>query len=399
MSMPRKIIRADRKSNVPLCAAVQEGDLAEVRRLIEEEKVDVNQRDSSGKTALFFAAVDDPKLLDILLANGAEVNIIDDEPGHTPFVTAVRAERIASVKTLLAHGADPNMIVGPTRTCALMCVLSQDQPNVALLDLLLGKRTFVEQLLNIKPCPPPTMEILNAAINFARQQDEFIHGFRPIIKKLEAYRNKHYVQDEAQEFGYRPRPPSMLATIASAVINVITYPFRMLAQGINAMFGGPAAMPTLRSVMPKTQAEPKVPVAEQMNELRGMLTRHFDMVCAVLLTEAANASDKPLLQKRHLVEEAVIYSDMRDRIKAENDPNVFCQMVEKYLSHFDLVLMAQKATPSFVGDFTKEIPETPEDNPAVANRRKSVVFTKLSPEIEKEVLELGSKFEMLKRSI
>lgn len=91
------------------------GDLATVRRLVEEG-VDVNVADNWGRTALSLAASrGDLAMVDLLIASGAWVDLgeHDDYSTHmTPLIEAARAGSLAVVGRLLAAGANPTLHAG-----------------------------------------------------------------------------------------------------------------------------------------------------------------------------------------------------------------------------------------------------------------------------------------------
>ncbi len=94
-----------------LCQAAKNGDLAQVRLLLERG-VDVDARDADGNTALHRASSKDGHAVArFLLAKGADVNAGLGK--YTPLCTAVCVDSREIVEFLLSKGADINAGNGP----------------------------------------------------------------------------------------------------------------------------------------------------------------------------------------------------------------------------------------------------------------------------------------------
>ena len=157
-------------ADVPLIVAVQSGDESRVRRLLRQ-KIDVDQSQPDGTTALHWAVLrDDEAMTDLLLRGGATVSpvtrngvtplslacingnasVIDSllqaganpnttlPEGETVLMTAARTGRLDAVKTLLANGADVNAKESWKGQTALMWAVAQGHPAVAQTLLELG---------------------------------------------------------------------------------------------------------------------------------------------------------------------------------------------------------------------------------------------------------------------
>jgi len=119
--------------------AARAGDANQVRALVEK-KVDVNTRASDGATALHWAVNrDDLKMVDMLLAAGAKVDVTNDF-GTTPLSLACENGSAAMTEKLLKAGAKPNvanpggetplMIASRTGSIATVRILLDHGANV-----------------------------------------------------------------------------------------------------------------------------------------------------------------------------------------------------------------------------------------------------------------------------
>ena len=90
----------------PLMAAVMVGHIEAARKLLELG-ADTHVLDMEGKSALHFSCAkgDFPKIVDMLLTNGADINQRSCR-GYTPLMAAVAVGRLETVRKLLELGAD-----------------------------------------------------------------------------------------------------------------------------------------------------------------------------------------------------------------------------------------------------------------------------------------------------
>jgi len=158
---------------MPICKAADAGNEQIVEMLLQHG-ADINGRNTSGKTALFYAARDgfltiertllahhadtalvnqladgglgwgatplhaaaagsDPRVAELLITNGANVNGLDSN-GGTPLVDAIANQRLETARMLIAHGANVNVMVKSSgETPLFYAVLANSLPMVELL--------------------------------------------------------------------------------------------------------------------------------------------------------------------------------------------------------------------------------------------------------------------------
>jgi uncharacterized protein len=99
---------SDAASDLRLIDAVKSGDAAAVKSLLAEH-VPVNAASGDGATALHWAAYhDQPALVKMLLAAGADVNAATRVDGETPLFMAAESGDAQIINALIKGGADPN---------------------------------------------------------------------------------------------------------------------------------------------------------------------------------------------------------------------------------------------------------------------------------------------------
>ncbi len=92
-----------------LCAAAGSGDLAEVKRKIEQEGVDIHCRDPQGQTPLICAALEGrATVVKYLIDHGADVNLAAGakSDGESPLIAAAMSGKVPVVKLLVEAGAN-----------------------------------------------------------------------------------------------------------------------------------------------------------------------------------------------------------------------------------------------------------------------------------------------------
>uniref|UniRef100_A0A6P7GX78 Uncharacterized protein LOC114344022 n=1 Tax=Diabrotica virgifera virgifera TaxID=50390 RepID=A0A6P7GX78_DIAVI len=101
-----KIDEKNHSEETPLTLATQNGNIGAVRMLISKG-ADVNCRNSVGLSPLHIS-VENPELMEILILNGASVDLPDVDYEQTPLHLAVEKECLETVRKLLSYGADVN---------------------------------------------------------------------------------------------------------------------------------------------------------------------------------------------------------------------------------------------------------------------------------------------------
>ena len=127
-----------------LMISIRMAKLHEVRRLSEEE-TDIDRKDIWGNTALLeCVAYGSNEVLDMLVRNGANVNVTDDV-GNTPLHIAVKCQQAMIVKSLIEYGANidaqdfiqkatPLMLAIMTRNSNIVSALFENGCNMLLED-------------------------------------------------------------------------------------------------------------------------------------------------------------------------------------------------------------------------------------------------------------------------
>lgn len=127
------VIAQNPQGDVDLRKAAQDGDVKAVNELIRLE-ANVNGRDKKGRTPLLWAAParDNPLMIHILVANGAEVNA-SDKRGETALMIAASQSNAGNVKALLELGAQVNATNKAGRTALMAAAFRANLPEIKLL--------------------------------------------------------------------------------------------------------------------------------------------------------------------------------------------------------------------------------------------------------------------------
>ncbi|EHK47127.1 hypothetical protein TRIATDRAFT_217580 [Trichoderma atroviride IMI 206040] len=108
-------------------------DNSEIVHLLIEKGADLNIRDSSGKTAMMFAAWDkNSEILRMLVENGANLDMVDDK-GVCALHYAVVSGSVDCVRILLAAGADQELLMSENEYSPLLLASEDGQTEIVRL--------------------------------------------------------------------------------------------------------------------------------------------------------------------------------------------------------------------------------------------------------------------------
>lgn len=103
--------RASMEGVSPLMYSCQQGDIHQVRQLIQRKALSIKECDRTGKTALHYCAENTtPDLAQLLIKAQPELVNQADEEGYTPLHLAVIAGNRIMLRYLLDHGAEVNLL-------------------------------------------------------------------------------------------------------------------------------------------------------------------------------------------------------------------------------------------------------------------------------------------------
>jgi ankyrin repeat protein len=193
----------DKGATEDVFAAAIVGQTDKIAAFLKQDPKLINARDSGGKTALHWAALyGQTKVMELLLANKADVNSLDED-GFTPLHWAATFNQSDAVKVLLANKADMNIKVEkfgwtPLRLAVIHGHMAsaeallnggadpnvKDQQNIPLLHqaVIRGKKEMVELLLANKADVNTKDAERETALDEAEEQ-----GNKEIIEFLRQY--------------------------------------------------------------------------------------------------------------------------------------------------------------------------------------------------------------------
>lgn len=129
---PATLIDLVRRENVDGILAHFASNIS-INQTDEEKEEAINAYDDEGLTALHWAAdMGFPRIVEILLSHGSDVNSKDIEANQTPLHYAISNNNIDVVQVLMQHGADPNAADSEGITC--IALAGNDANVLALLN-------------------------------------------------------------------------------------------------------------------------------------------------------------------------------------------------------------------------------------------------------------------------
>lgn len=108
--------KTEETKSIELFAAIEKRDIEEAVRLINAE-ADVNAVDKNGAAPLHMAAeCGCTKIVEVLIKNGADVNVVIDKNERTPLHIAAVKDNAETIKVLIEAGADVNKVENSGKT-------------------------------------------------------------------------------------------------------------------------------------------------------------------------------------------------------------------------------------------------------------------------------------------
>ncbi|XP_030638678.1 cyclin-dependent kinase 4 inhibitor D [Chanos chanos] len=154
-----------------LTAAAAKGNVAEVRRMLEECRVHPDTVNEFGKTALQVMMMGNTNVACLLLENGADPNI-QDCFGVTPAHDAARTGFLDTLRALVLYGASVNV---PDQSGALPIHIAIREGHMDVVEYLaprsnLGHHdTSGDTALDVAraTCPPDVVELLERQLEYS----------------------------------------------------------------------------------------------------------------------------------------------------------------------------------------------------------------------------------------
>ena len=97
--------------------AVQQGQIAQVRQMLDDKEVDINvlyvsYGDNHGNALNSAVGRNRPEIVDLLIKRGINLNVQNSFMGHTPLMNAISHGNLGLVRKLLLAGADMRSLKG-----------------------------------------------------------------------------------------------------------------------------------------------------------------------------------------------------------------------------------------------------------------------------------------------
>lgn len=203
-----------RRHHEALARAAENGDLAEITRLIECG-VDPNSLDRGRESLLFGHR---PEVVRLLLEKGANPNQTTSS-GETPLMRAARQGQVEIVRALLAAGADVNVKHGEYRTTALMQAIDAQQVEISDLLRAAGAADDTVTAGNGLPIDPTRSPAAAVVVEYLKA----IHAAEPArLKQLSSSERPADFDDVDWQLWHDTRPIGDLAIAGFAQENSAT---------------------------------------------------------------------------------------------------------------------------------------------------------------------------------
>ena len=194
----------DSRGATRLMRALEENDITKTRQLLENGS-DINARDKSGQTALFYAArhTDDPLLLHKLVAAGADT-LAKDKQGYTPLMTAAK------------YNSSPRIIIALARYGRFLEGQNENKNQALAVAARYNNSTIIKTLLITGANPkeadkqaPNTADLLAGNEQLSELEKADLHHVMLVLEILEErakFRRENYPQT-VEKRAETPREP------------------------------------------------------------------------------------------------------------------------------------------------------------------------------------------------
>ncbi|MDQ7839250.1 MAG: ankyrin repeat domain-containing protein [Thermodesulfobacteriota bacterium] len=129
------------KTSVRIHDAARKGKIEKVKEYLESDKNLVNLRNREGETPIFAAVSSgNEEMVELLILNGADINVKEQQAGTTPLYWATRLENTGIIDLLLSCGANINEKIGmPDREQPIIKMILERKRNLKSIPLLLSQ--------------------------------------------------------------------------------------------------------------------------------------------------------------------------------------------------------------------------------------------------------------------
>ncbi len=160
------------KDHHPLILAARNDQIEEVESALEKA-LDINSRDSSGKSALFYASIHGNIPLMQLLINRGAKQTLADQKNRTPIIYAIKKKQYNALKLLIESGANLEQEVEPGKSLYEYALEMGDHPISELLFHEMTLRGI--RVLKERVCLSERESLMHQSIRANNQMDPAIH--------------------------------------------------------------------------------------------------------------------------------------------------------------------------------------------------------------------------------